>query len=505
MKNLYIILSLFFVSVLLPSCNGEDDFKGTDKAIASFKLIKNGKEYLGCIKNNTVTISLPENESLYEAVAKVEISENAIMIPDPSTIVNWDEEFRFSIKAYNGESTTFTYIPVFTPIISETGDIYLTSQADVDAFVLKNDFPSIIDGNLIIGKTKGSVASDTITDISRLGRIKEIRNALIINPTCSDPNLSYFNKLEKVGGIEIKSTKLIKTIKFESLKSIQNDFTAASSSLQILSMPKLIKVSGTFTVGANVLTQFEVPLLETVGGNFSMASGTNSTITHLDLSNLKTIGGQFILSYYSKIKSCNLDKLETCAKGIDINFMSGFEELEFPSLISCGTTLKVYNSGAISILSFPVLKEAGTIDIATLTSLISLRFDELETVSGDFKLQSWRSPLLYKLVLSKLKKVTGNVDFITTHGSNYYTIEEIRMPALEEVGGNIKFYVGYAPAPNTSLKTLDFSSLVKAGKIDISNQSVLSDFSTFKKLIPNISSTQWSVTGCKNNPKYDEM
>jgi len=225
----------------------------------------------------------------------------------------------------------------------------------------------------------------------------------------------------------------------------------------------------------------------------------------LSIPNLVKVAGKLTVSSFSKLKAIDLPKLEECGNGIDFTSISSVEELELPSLITCGTLLKVYNSGALTILSFPKLKTTGSIDLMMLTSLTSLQFEELELVDGDFKFQSWRSPFVYKLILPKLKKVSNSIDFITTYGANYYTIEEIRMPELEEVGSTIKIYVGYAPTPNTSLKTLDFSSLTKAGKIDISNQSLLADFSSFEKLIPNITSTQWAVTGCKYSPTYEDM
>jgi len=493
------------MGIIFSNCSDDnDDFKGVDNAITSFILTKDNVEYIGSIKNNFITISLPENESLYGSVVKIELSENATMIPDPSTITNWDEEFRFSIKAYNGESTFFTYSPIFTPITSEVGDIYLETQEEVDAFVSKTDFPSIIDGSLILGKMSGEDEDDIISDISGLSRIKEIRNNLVINPTFSVENLSDFINLKKFGGLNIKSTQRIKTIEFESIVSVAGDLSIVSSSLQTVSFPKLTKVNGTFSMIANTINQISLPLLETIGGNLSFTNGNTSTIEILSMPNLITLNGKFILQGFSKLKTCDLAKLEKCGNGIDINSLSGIEELEFPSLTSCGTLLKIYNS-SMTIISFPVLKESGSIDFMGLGTLSSVIFDELETVTGDFKFQSWRSPFVYKLRLPKLKKVSNNVDFITTFGANYYTIEEIHMPKLEEIGSTLKIYVGYAPTPNTSLKTLDFSSLVKVGKIDISNQSLLSDFSTFGKLIPNIESTQWAVTGCKYNPTYENM
>lgn len=504
MKHIYIILVFVFIGLSLNSCSDEnDDFKGMDNAIISFKLTKDGTEYTGSIKNNIVTISLPENESLYGAAAKIELSENATMIPDPATISNWNQEFRFSIKAHNGESSIFTYSPVFTPIVSEVGDIQLTSQEEVDAFVSRTDFPSIINGNLVIGKTIGGVAGDTIRDISGLSRIKEIRNNLIINPTFAGGNLSDFDNLVKIGGLDIKSNKQIKTVHFGALKSIMSDVSVESTSLQTLSLPNLAKVSNTFKLTTNTLVQLDLSSLESIGGSLSLIN--NTALESLSLPKLVNIGGQFILNNYSKLKKCDIAKLQKCGVGIDLNSLTTLEELEFSGLTSCGALLKVYNSGAITILSFPALKESVGVDIANLGTLTSLLFDELESVHGDFKFQAWRSPMLFKLVVPKLKKVTGSIDLITTAGTNLYTIEQISMPKLEEVGSTIKIYVGYAPSRNTSLKTLDFSSLKKVGRIDITNQSLLSDFSSLTNLIPNITTNQWIVNGCKSNPTYQDM
>ena len=88
--------------------------------------------------------------------------------PDPAGITAWDEEYRFTVKAYNEATHSYTYRLVYTPVVSE-GNIVLGTQAAVDAFAASG--VSVVEGSLTIGV---SGSEDTIRDLSGLAKLKEV-------------------------------------------------------------------------------------------------------------------------------------------------------------------------------------------------------------------------------------------------------------------------------------------------------------------------------------------
>ena len=192
----------FFKKVLLGLClatafsacsDDDNDFVGTDNSITAFTLSLNGQQYKAYVSDNEIVVAVPEGVSLNGANAVVKLSENAVISPDPAGITAWDEEYSFTVKAYNEATRSYTYRLVYTPVVSE-GNIVLGTQAAVDAFAASG--VSVVEGSLTIGV---SGSEDTIRDLSGLAKLKEVTYTLSVSSNYAGKNLSGLSKLEKVG------------------------------------------------------------------------------------------------------------------------------------------------------------------------------------------------------------------------------------------------------------------------------------------------------------------
>lgn len=116
----------FFKKVLLGLClataftacsDDDSDFVGTDNSITAFTLSLNGQSYKAYVSDNEIVVAVPEGVSLNGANAVVKLSENAVISPDPAGITAWDEEYSFTVKAYNEVTRSYTYRLVYTPVV----------------------------------------------------------------------------------------------------------------------------------------------------------------------------------------------------------------------------------------------------------------------------------------------------------------------------------------------------------------------------------------------------
>ena len=71
----------------------------------------------------------------------------------------------------------------------------------------------------------------------------------------------------------------------------------------------------------------------------------------------------------------------------------------------------------------------------------------------------------------------------------------------------MKLYGERAPSsPHTKLINLDgFAALTNVKAITVSGQSLLTSFAGLQSAIPNISATNWVVSGNSYNPTYSDL
>ncbi len=113
-----------------------------------------------------------------------------------------------------------------------------------------------------------------------------------------------------------------------------------------------------------------------------------------------------------------------------ININCPLNSISFPALQQAEGALNIsdsYSGGMLSRLSFPMLKEAGSMAILQLVSATRLEAPELEQCA-DLNLSYLNS--LEMIYFPKLREVTGKITFPTTS-----KLTELSFPALEKAGG----------------------------------------------------------------------
>jgi len=164
---------------------------------------------------------------------------------------------------------------------------------------------------------------------------------------------------------------------------------------------------------------------------------------------LKTVGGEINITSVEKLADVEFPGLETAGSisftsrhmytvafpalahvtnGININ--CPLNSISFPSLQQAEGALNIsdsYTGGMLARLSFPLLKEAGSITIFRLVSATRLEAPELEKCA-ELNISLLNS--LEMIYCPKLREVTGKITFPTTS-----KLTELSFPALEKAGG----------------------------------------------------------------------
>jgi len=248
------VIAALFTASLLTGCNNDADlFEGSDNFITSFSITQNEITYNAFFYGDSIIITVSATESLEGATAKVVLSENASITPDPSTITEWDDETLFTVTSMDGTRKTYWYA-VNRNDISAEGTIVLKTQEEVDAFG-KLGCTSIT-GNLVIGKSSGS---DSISSLAALYQLKNIAYSLIVHPTYSGSEFVGLDNLEAVGGtIQMESVTTLESVKLPGLKSA-GAISVNNSLLTSVSFPKLVKVANSITLSGPLATSVFKP------------------------------------------------------------------------------------------------------------------------------------------------------------------------------------------------------------------------------------------------------
>ena len=172
-----------------------------DNFITSVVLTVGDNSYAAEIAGNDITVTVPYNVSLDGATAEFEYTPSATIMPDPSTITDWDTERQFRVTSYNGETNDYKYL-VVKDDIREEGDVTLKTDAEVKAFADKG--VTILKGDLIVGEESGD---NFVTDIKALSALTQIGGDVVINNTYKGIALDGLENVVKIGGLRIGSTE----------------------------------------------------------------------------------------------------------------------------------------------------------------------------------------------------------------------------------------------------------------------------------------------------------
>lgn len=433
LKSLAYILMIGFIS-LLAGCDDEDSaFSGSENYITSFSLkLQDGKTYAATITEDELTLSVPEGVSVQGAKAEVLCSELATITPDPSNITDWEGNQTLTVTSYNGKERTYHYSLSRTLIVGE-GDVLLETAEDVEAFAARGI--SRIEGNLIIGKETGSVKEDSLLSFAALSGVKEVSGTVLINPTYKGTSVAGLENLERAGALKIAGR-------------IGTNGAFGNKELEHIELSQLKMVGGDLYLSADTLRTLNLPKLESVGGTLTLQA---IHFKQLEFPALEIIGKDITFT------------------GRQNGTLELTEEVSFPALKTLGNQLTLKSYKKVKKINFPALVSAATISLESLSDLEDVFFSSLEEISYSFSLQ-YPMNNLNEVSLPKLTK--ANSMRIYNNG-----VKKLDLGSLAYVGKN-----GLTIEHCQSLGELNLSSLTTVDGAATISYLAIPDMEPLKKL-----------------------
>ena len=273
-------------------------------------------------------------------------------------------------------SPAYTYVTspnLIAPYIS--GDIFLETQADVDAFVAANKGRQLqITGNLYVG------GSD-ITSVSGLSNITSISGKLTISGGPGLADAPFLNTITNIGDIDIVFSDFT-SLSFNNL----NSFTGT---IDFQGLSKLSRVSfGGLTAPKSVLITY-CPLLTDLSflSNIKSAdiiSIDNIGATAITMDNLTKTGGVG-LSYCQSLSTVSLKSLTniTGNSGLTLSNCSSLSNVNFNALTSISGKLTLSTTNLTDLSGFNSLKTAGALAINNNSALVNFHgLDQLTALTS---------------------------------------------------------------------------------------------------------------------------
>ena len=374
------------------------------------------------------------------------------------------------------------------PVKVYTGDIRITTQAEVDAL---DDQGMPLYGNIhkIVGNVEiieASETNDPITDISVFSHVDTITgNVLVQNLTALDAlskenpenpnNYTGLGTLKHIGEcFVIQNNQSLKTLgNFNRLQSITTSFDVISnSSLENLGeFSHLQEINGDFEIYDNVKidTLGNFNQLQSIGQAFRIIYN-ESLKTLGDFTNLETIGQYFFVYTNSTLTTLgNFNNLQSIGEFFNVSKNFKIEKLgDFNNLQSIENYFQVYQNHSLTTLgNFNNLQSIGeSFKISRNHSLITLGdFDNLQSI-GEYFYVSRNDSLMTLGDFNNLQSIGENLNII-----NNGTLFSLgNFPTLTSIGIDSNVYV---PSLNARRNTV---SILVENNAELSACSWLNNF-----------------------------
>ena len=310
--------------------------------------------------------------------------------------------------------------------ITHTGDVFVTTQAEVDALrtSLTAGATRIV-GNVTIGPESGT--SD-ITDLSPFAAIIEVTGNVRVQGNPDLTNLMGLNQLQTIGGrfVVYRNRTLTSLGDFPALQSI-GEFFVVSSNAVLTSL-------GDFTV------------LQSVGGNFSVSG--NAALTSLgDFPALQSIGYFYVRSNAALTSLGDFPALQSVGGNFSVSGNAALTSLgDFPALQSIGYFYVRSNAALISLGGFPMLASIGSADRTYVQSTDSNQDDVSIVVERNNLLQD--CCVLTAFLNGATNAVSGKV-FINKNASGCSSEAEVNCDPFLQVGQKVVFVAKTATTEGT--------------------------------------------------------
>ena len=298
----------------------------------------------------------------------------------------------FRVTSYNGAANDYAY-KVIKDEIRYEGSVHLKTAADIADFVATG--ATVVKGDLILGTDDED--AERLTDISALSLLKEVEGNIVIRSSFDGADLTGFDNLTAIGGLQIGSA----------------DAFAANAALQLVSMQSLARVAGDIVIRNNSVAYVQFDKLAEVEGSVRISS---SALQTLDFPELAAVGSDFDIQGTTD----------------DGNAGGEIVALELPRLASVGGVLAVNNLEKLASISLPVLTEAGSIDFASVpVQFEKLVMPSLSVVNGDLYINACyvKGDFSTSTANNKLTAIDGLSDLTLVKGtltiSNFDALEQL--------------------------------------------------------------------------------
>lgn len=365
--------------LVFASCENDDPIipaDADDNFVTNVTMTVDGTSYSAVIENNTITITVPYTVSLNNAEVVFEYTPSATIMPDPTTITDWDTERTFRVTSYNGEANEYAY-KVIKDDIRHEGNVELKTASDVIKFAETST--TIIKGNLIIGSDAEN--AEAISDISALSILKEVEGLIIIKNSYTGQDLTGLENITTIGGLQIGTNETyainpnMHMISMKSLNTVTNDIIIRNNLISFIKFDNLTRIGGNVVIASSTLQTFEFPLLQTIGAKLDIQGTTDD----------ENAGGEIV-------------------------------SIEIPELTTINGELNINNLANLTSIKLPKLTEVGSINFATLPVIFeTLTLTELQIVNGDMFVKS-------QYVVGDAFTSSGNTKMLNIDGLELLTV-----------------------------------------------------------------------------------
>lgn len=393
MNKIYHFILFCFVTLCFAACSDDEPefsgIDGKDHFISDFALTVDGITYQATITGDKITVEIPYNASLDGATVEYALCEGASINPNPSTIEDWENEWKFVVTSKIQESKVYSYTYQYADI-EQSGSVVLATQAEVDNFAKTGI--NKIEGSLTIGTADG----EEITNLDGLANLKHISNSLVINPSYKGADLTGLDNLEQLGSFKLGSTTstskntTLKTVNLPSLLGVTGDFVVNSSVIEKISIPKAELIGEDMYVTSNALLDLDANAVKSVGASLiikgSVTQEESATTEAIVFSALKQVGNELTIQYFPKLQGIYLPALESVSGTALFSDMSSIGSLAMTELHSVGgLTLK--NCKEISTVELPDLVSCGEVSVDA-NKVNKFNISSLKDVFGDMTLSN---------------------------------------------------------------------------------------------------------------------
>ncbi|MGV6830629.1 MAG: hypothetical protein ACWA5P_03580 [bacterium] len=355
-----------------------------------------------------------------------------------SQITGLSENTQYYVRAYatNSEGTAYGQQQTFTTLPEElacgsvfNGSIELTSQNDIDDFVLNN---------------YTEITGDLVLDEFLAG-----------NPPIID--LSGFNCLTTIGGkLEIQDVNLLTSLEgFENLQSVSSIILGMNASLESIS-----QLTNITQLEEGLIIRYN-PSLTDLSGLDNLISTSRLAIIQTPIISLNGLNSLEIIDEYFEISDCDeltaLDGLESLSIVNNLVFLGNniLENLDaLSNLDSLNGSLSLSTCPSISsLLPFnDVNLNINELEIRNLTSLENLNgLNGITNLSNGLRIES--------------NNVLENIDAINGLSGDIQEVNLTFNPVLSNISFNeIQSIDNSLVISNVELNTLDFQNLQNVGE-----------------------------------------